>query len=107
MLFRSLAYNHTFSRAAALSPSLWVAPSRLEELVKTADIAPDTVLYMDYGSREIHGRRMMEKKFRKFASLLLERQIFLTCRIVPEGEHCEACWEKQLPIFMETLMYQA
>jgi len=74
--------------------------------VKSADITPDTVLYMDYGSREIHGRRQMEKKFRRFAALLLERQIFLTCRIVPEGEHCEACWEKQIPFFMETLLYQ-
>ena len=102
-LFR---YNQVFSRAAALSPSLWVAPGKLEELVKTADIAPDTILYMDYGSREIHGHKQMERKFRRFVSLILERQVFLTCRIVPEGEHCEACWEKQLPIFMETLMYE-
>ncbi len=105
-VYALLAYNQTFSRAAALSPSLWVAPGKLEELVKSTDITPDTVLYMDYGSREIHGRRQMEKKFRRFASLLLERQIFLTCRIVPEGEHCEACWEKQIPFFMETLLYQ-
>ena len=40
------------------------------------------------------------------AALLLERGVRLTCRIVPGGEHCEASWEKQIPFFIETLMYE-
>ena len=39
-------------------------------------------------------------------ALLLERGVRLTCRIVPGGEHCEASWEKQIPFFIETLMYE-
>ena len=46
------------------------------------------------------------EKLNEVCGLVLERRIFLTCRIVPEGEHCEACWEKQIPLFMETLLYQ-
>ena len=26
-------------------------------------------------------------------------------RIVPGGEHCEACWEEQIPFFMPILFY--
>ena len=26
-------------------------------------------------------------------------------RVVPKGEHTEASWEKQIPIFLETLFY--
>ena len=42
----------------------------------------------------------------KIASLLLERQIYLNFRIVPGGDHSEASWERQIPFFMETLMYE-
>ena len=37
---------------------------------------------------------------------LLDRQVLLTSRIIPGGEHCEACWEEQVPFFINTLMYQ-
>ena len=29
----------------------------------------------------------------------------LTCRIVPDGDHCEASWERQIPFFLPTLLY--
>ena len=105
-LYALLEYNHVFSRAAALSPSLWVAPDRLARLVRGAETQPDTVLYMDYGSREMGAHELMRGQFARVAALLLERGVRLTCRIVPGGEHCEASWEKQIPFFIETLMYE-
>ncbi len=45
-------------------------------------------------------------RLQRLAALLLERGVRLTCRIVPGGEHCEASWEKQIPFFIETLMYE-
>ena len=30
----------------------------------------------------------------------------LTSRIVPWGDHCEASWERQIPFFMSTLLYE-
>ena len=52
-LYALLQYNDTYSRAAALSPSIWVAPDKISGLVGRAKLAPGTVLYMDYGSREM------------------------------------------------------
>ena len=106
-LYAVLEYNSCFSRAAALSPSIWTSPAQLEKLVKTADIQQDTVIYMDYGSREINFHKIMQKQFEKMTLLLLQKKVFLTSRIVPFGDHCEACWEKQLPFVMHTLTYQA
>jgi len=37
------------------------------------------------------------------AYLLLTKRVNLTMRIVPGGNHSEASWEKQVPIFMECL----
>ena len=105
-LYALLEYNHVFSRAAALSPSLWVTPDRLARLVRGAEPRPDTVLYMDYGSRELGNHELMQSQFARVAGQLLSRGVKLTCRIVPGGDHCEASWEKQIPFFISTLMYE-
>lgn len=105
-LYAVLQYNRWFSRAAALSPSLWVAPGHLEYLINHARLGPNTIVYMDYGSQEIFFHANMEQQFAKVTSLLLRRRIFLESRIVPGGNHCEASWEKQIPFFMNTLLYE-
>lgn len=104
-LYAVLRYNKTFSRAAALSPSIWVAPEELRKLVRRAQLSPDTVVYMDYGSREMGFHAEMEQSFAGLAVQMLARRIHLTMRIVPDGNHCEACWEQQLPFCIPALMY--
>ncbi|MCD7865148.1 MAG: alpha/beta hydrolase [Clostridiales bacterium] len=104
-IFALLHYNDIFSRAAALSPSLFIAPAAAEEMIKTSHPSPDTILYMDYGSNEMGKGLRMRRSFGKMISLLLGKGVMLDARIVPGGEHCEACWEQQIPFFMNTLMY--
>ena len=104
-LYAVLRYNQFFSRAAALSPSLWVDIRKISRLIRRAKIRPDTVIYMDYGSREMHFHSDMSKQFCKVSSLLIDRGVFLESRIVPGGNHCEASWEKQIPFFMDALLY--
>ena len=106
-LYALLQYNDTFSRAAALSPSIWVAPEKLGGLVSRAKLDPSTVLYMDYGSREMGGREGSRRDFTELCGRLLTRGIHLTSRIVPGGTHSEASWEKQLPFVFHTLLYEA
>ena len=104
-LYALLEYNQIFSRAAALSPSLWVAPGKIESLIRSACLAPGTVLYMDYGSEELANHSHMIRSLGKAAQLLLEKGIFLDFRIVPGGDHSEASWERQIPFFLNTLLY--
>ena len=105
-LYALLQYNDTFSRAAALSPSIWVSPEKLSGLVGRAKLEPGTVLYMDYGSREMGNHEGMRRGFAEMCSKVLTRGIHLTSRIVPGGTHSEASWEKQLPFMFHTLMYE-
>ena len=104
-LYAVTAYNRVFSRAAALSPSVWFATERLDRLLRTAPLEPDTVVYMDYGSRELPAHGNMRRQFSRVASRLLERGVLLNCRIVPGGEHNETSWQRQIPFFMDTLLY--
>ena len=105
-LYALLQYSDVFGRAAALSPSLWVAPEALTALVGRCKLAPGTVLYMDYGSREMGNHDGMRKGFGEMCSRIFARGINLTARVVPGGNHSEASWEKQLPFVFHTLLYE-
>jgi predicted alpha/beta superfamily hydrolase len=104
-LYALLHYNSVFSRAAALSPSLWVAPDKLYSLVLHTRLAPGSVLYMDYGSREMSNHDNIRKGYAEMTEALIRKGVFVTSRIVPEGTHSEASWERQLPFMIETLLY--
>lgn len=102
-LYGATAYNHIFQRAACLSPSLWIAPGRLVELLSKTDVRSDTCIYMDYGSVEIYNHAASAEALISIVHLLLSKRVDLTFRIVPGGTHCEASWEQQIPIFMDCL----
>ena len=104
-LYALLEYNHIFSRAAALSPSLWVAPGKAEAMLRSARPAADTVLYMDYGSRELANHAHTLRSLGRAVQTLLERGVLVDFRVVPGGDHSEASWERQIPFFLNTLLY--
>ena len=105
-LYALMEYNHVFSRAAALSPSLWTAPKQVSQMIAGAKIRKNTVLYMDYGEQEMQNRSAMKAHFARSCAQLMEKDVLLTTRIIPAGTHCEASWEKQIPFFMNTLIYK-
>lgn len=74
-------------------------------MLSTASLFPDTTLYMDYGSEEFGNHKNMRRTFGELSTLLMWRKVNLCCRIIPGGTHCEASWEKQIPFFMETFLY--
>ncbi len=105
-LYGLIQYNFVYSRAAALSPSLWTAADKIQDMITLARVEKDTVLYMDYGQEEFCNHPGMQKDFGIIAAKLMDKGILLTCRLVPGGTHCEASWERQLPFFMNTLLYE-
>lgn len=104
-LYAVTEYNHVFSRAAALSPSLWVSPKSFDATLEASKPGPSTVVYMDYGAREFSNHAAMRTEFARVCSRLLEHHVLLTARVVPGGEHCEASWERQLPFAIPVLMF--
>lgn len=104
-LYAVVAYNHVFSGAACLSPSIWCNQTRINRMIQETELDPQTVIYLDYGQNEISFHKVMRRQFRKVTDLLLQKEVMVNSRIVPNGSHCEACWEKQIPFFMDTLLY--
>ena len=67
--------DFNFSRAAALSPSVWAAHNELLNMFRHSCVGPDTVVYMDYGAEELVNQHRMLKLFEKTAGILMERGI--------------------------------
>lgn len=102
-LYGISAYNHVFRQAACLSPSLWVAPAKILAMVTGARYTPDTVIFVSYGQKEMSNHGANRWIIGATAKALYEKGVNLTLRIVKDAYHCEAAWEKEVPIFMECL----
>lgn len=102
-LFALASYNKYFSRGAALSPSLWVGGGAVPEFIKKSRFGKNTLLYMDYGSKEFKNHEVQKQVFADTCEALILKNVALTSRIVPGGTHSEASWEKQIPFFMNVL----
>lgn len=104
-LYALLEYNTVFSKAAALSPSIWVSPAKIEKLIQDSQLHTNTLIYMDYGELELNNHVGMRHIFSRTTSQLMEKGVLVNSRIIPGGTHSEASWERQIPIFMKTLEY--
>ena len=108
-LYAVTMYNDVYSRAACVSPTIIIVEDRLRNEISSRNIDPDTRIYLSWGDREggddphspfaervsAVNHDMQELLNRKGALTSLYRQ--------PGGRHCEADWEKQLPVFMNYL----
>ena len=103
-LYALCCYGKYFSRGAALSPSVGFSPKKVLDMIEKTRFRKGTVLYMDYGEKEI-GFRDTREVFGKVNAALINKKVLVESRIVPNGEHNEASWEKQIPFFMDTLFY--
>lgn len=104
-LYALCEYNDVFSRGASLSPSVVFAPDMVMKMIEAARFRKNTILYMDYGEKEI-SYRDTRKVYAKVTDLLINKRVLLDSRIVPKGEHNEASWERAIPFFIETLFYR-
>ena len=102
-LYGVTAFNHIYGKAVCLSPSLWVSPARSLAMAARARMAPDTILFLSYGEKEMDNHRHNRATVNAVCGCLLARNINLTARIIKDGCHCEAAWEQEVPIFMDCL----
>ncbi len=101
--YGATTYNKYFSYALCLSPSLWICPSGVIELIDKSKLNQETCIYMDYGTKELGNREGITNILFDAAGALVEKNVAATVRIVPGGNHNEASWAKQVPVIMKLL----
>ena len=104
-LYTITHHNATFSKAACLSPFLYPIRDEIaKECLRPLDSA--TSIYLSWGSNEARSKRTfayMSKTNLEMANLLNRQPIRLHLNLVVGGQHNEACWEKEIPLFMKFL----
>lgn len=66
-------------------------------------IDPDTRVYLSWGSSETRSKRSLSwisKTNLEMANLLNAAGARVHLNLVLGGTHCEACWEKEIPVFL-------
>ena len=104
-LYAIMEYNDIFSKAAVLSPTLWFGHDELMHMIQNAEIDPYTVVYTDYGTFEFDEYQEAFNQYKELVLELMNKQVMLTSRLVPFGDHSEGSWHKQIPAFMDVLLY--
>ena len=102
-LYAVTEYNHVFSRAAALSPSLWISPSKMKELIRSHPLSDPTLIYLSMGTGEIDPKRRAPSGVFETAKELSRMGADVSANVIPGATHCEAAWEKRIPDFMNYL----
>ena len=102
-LYSAVSYQNVFSKAACLSPSMWVNPSNVIKMVQGCDISREMLIYMDYGDEEMSNHAENPGILLETERILRDRGAEVTLQIIPGGKHCEASWEKRIPDFMKFL----
>ena len=108
-----LKYNSVFSKAACLSSTVIPCYRKLCKEVKENVLHPDTRIWLSYGEDEALGRAdgklkdLFDTKTAQYTGKILElleaKGVMTRSYIQPHGGHCEADWEKQVPLFMDYL----
>lgn len=111
-LYGAVRYNDSFSKAACVSSSVyWSIPELYADIDQSA-IMPDTRIYLSWGTEEAGGTRATPEEdwetnsaqaLRGFQHKLEQRGVSVCLFCQRYGGHCEADWEKQVPVFMDYL----
>lgn len=102
-IYAAVAYNDVFSRAAALSPSLWVSPKGMADLIRSHPLASPTRIYLDMGTGETEGDTRPLVAMFETAKQLSRSGAEVAADVIPGALHNEAAWEKRIPVFMKYL----
>ncbi len=105
-------YNEWFSKGACLSSAIGLCMPQLLKDLKMNKINPDTRAFLSWGTKEAPGVKDVWKidfsshtyrRNKAVANKLMEQGAvpYLYCQV--GGGHCEADWEKQVPVFMDFL----
>lgn len=105
-LYGVLHHNDTFSKAACLSSFFYGIEEELINEIKDSSPALQTTIYLSYGSDEFRSKNQLARTtiaYQSFTHQLLKHNISIFPNLIFKGRHCEASWEKEVPVFIPYL----
>ncbi len=111
-LYGVMRYNWCFSKAACVSSAVGFCMPNIYRDLKGCYIDSDTRVYLSWGTREARGvtdhwhedtSSYTSRRNRSIAKYLGMHGAAVQIYCQVGGNHCEADWERQVPLFMEFL----
>lgn len=111
-IYAAVHYNRWFSRAGCVSSAIGFCIRPLLRDLRTSQVRPDTRFFLSWGTREAFGLANPDRQDRSSRTYQWNRQVAalirekgaraeLYCQV--GGGHCEADWERLLPVMMPFL----
>lgn len=104
-LYCVIEYNHIFSKAACLSPSILFMFEEMFALLKNVELDKETKVYLDFGTGELKHKNKLTHAMHVLFDINHEMQkqgVNCYPNLIQHGEHNEETWEKVMP---EVLKY--
>ena len=111
-LYAAAAYNEVFSKAACLSSAITPCFADMGREILAHRLDADTRVYLSWGTEEAGGTHRKPTEDLKthtarcnlaIRALLEQQNVSVKTFCQRGGHHCEADWEKQVPVFMDYL----
>ena len=111
-LYAAVHYNQWFSKAACVSSAVGFCIRSVMKDMRSCPMSPDTRIFLSWGTHEAHGIQDPTRDDRQSKTYGWNNRIAQQARSTGAtvnmfcqvgGYHCEAHWEKQVPIFMDFL----
>lgn len=103
-LYAGIHYNRWVSKCACLSPSFLLCEDLMLQELEQIELNPDTRFYMSFGENEM-GKDIQKAEYHldKMKNALTAKTAQAMTLVVPDGNHNEASWEKENPIYLNYL----
>ena len=102
-LYTVIKYNQYFSKAACLSSAISMCFLQLQEDLKNSWIDSDTKVYFSFGTNETTNLAKTHVMHQFFYDQFIDRGASCYINVVQDGNHNEASWEKENPIYLDYL----
>lgn len=102
-LYTVIKYNQYFSKAACLSSAISMCFLQLQEDLKNSWIDSDTKVYFSFGTNETTNLAKTYAMHQFFYDQFIDRGASCYINVVQDGNHNEASWEKENPIYLDYL----
>lgn len=102
-LYTVIMHNDYFSKAACVSPAYSFCFDKIKRDMENASICADTRVYLSFGTNEIRNMDFTQRTLKSLTDYFHSKQALSYVNIIDGGNHNEASWEKENPVYMDFL----
>ena len=105
-LYAGICHNDVYSKMACVSSAISFCGRELRDAIASHPLNPDSRFFLSWGGRETRsakGRAIMKSCNKSMNDRLYKKGCSPYMFYQADGGHCEADWERQVPVFMNWL----